>query len=74
MTPKEKAQALYNKAENYIYTSNAHNAEDNCEKNCALLAVDEVLTMLYEEYLLDGNRQDRLINYWNDVRRELYFL
>jgi len=67
MTPKEKAQELYDKAEGYIYTSNAHLADDNCEKNCALLVVDSILRELRKHICVI----DDSYIYWENVRNEL---
>lgn len=62
MTAKEKAKELYTKAEDFIYTSNAHFAEDDCEKNCAMMVVDEIL-MISSIDINEG--------YWEDVKKEL---
>ena len=61
MTPKEKAKELYVKAEDYIYTSNAHFADDDCEKNCAIMVVDEIIKTK------SLNRQ--AFRYWLDVKK-----
>ena len=63
MTPKEKAKELYVKAEDYIYTSNAHFADDDCEKNCAIMVVDEIIKTK------SLNRQ--AFRYWLDVKKEI---
>lgn len=71
MTPKDKAQELYTKAEDYIYTSNAHFAEDDCEVNCALMVVDEILKVVPQD---DGNSEfvysDEQV-YWREVRKAI---
>ena len=74
MTPKEKAKQLYEKAENFIYTSNAHFAEDDCEKNCALMVVDELIERLPSINLvppIDRRSEDNYLQYWVAVKREL---
>ena len=68
-TPTEKAQELYYKVRDYIYTSNAHFAEDDCEKNCALLVATEVKESLqrntgYAQCVID-------LEYWEQVIVEL---
>ena len=63
MTPKEKAKELYVKAEDYIYTFNAHFADDDCEKNCAIMVVDEIIKTK------SLNRQ--AFRYWLDVKKEI---
>ena len=70
MTPKEKAEELYNKflnpsGDTYLYGMLEHESA----KQCALIAVDEILSELTEipyglEYL---NR----LNYWLEVKQEI---
>lgn len=70
MTPKEKAIELYNKflnpsGDTYLYGMLEHESA----KECALIAVNEILSELTEipyglEYL---NR----LNYWQEVKQEI---
>ena len=61
MTPKEKAQELYNKF--YNTSSHQHHVEsrkDNA-KQCALIAVDEILK----------TNPYKARNYWHEVKTEI---
>lgn len=62
MIPKEKAKELYEKAYDFIYTSNAHFAEDDAAKNCAMMVVDEILMIVSIDFNED---------YWENVKTEL---
>lgn len=66
MTEKEKAIELYNKyeKETRIFKINGFEYDKNKSKNCALIAVDEVINVL-------ANDVNPLINYWNDVKNEI---
>jgi len=61
MTPKEKAQELFDK--NFEVTNNYYKA-----KECALIAVDEILTVFYDD--IRSMWLDEL-NYWHDVKKEI---
>lgn len=71
MTPKEKAEELFNKFNNpdtthYPYIHNA--------QQCALIAVDEIInTLNYDIRDLDvrGNVLLDLIRYWREVKQEI---
>ncbi len=67
MNAKDKAKQLYDRAEGYIYTSDAHIAEDDCEKNCALMVCKEVISELNN--LPSKDLSD--LQYWNEVEFEL---
>lgn len=69
MTPKDKAKELCSKAVNYIYTSNAHCAEDDCDFNCALMVVDEILSLGFI-FFGDPNKENNP-EYWQEVRNEI---
>ena len=60
MTPKEKAKELF--IRNFEIT-----VDDYCAKQCALIAVDEILNEL--------DLQNHLLrSYWYDVKHELELL
>jgi len=73
MTTKEKAKELYEK---FFYTvpsiSDEGQLEDKISKQCALIAVDEVLKTfpningiaVYEDHVVD-------IDYWQEVKQEI---
>jgi thymidylate synthase len=61
MTPKEKAQELIDKMYHYQWR------EKQRAKECALIAVDEVIEALHEHHW-----QNRLIiDYWKEVKQEI---
>jgi hypothetical protein len=65
MTPKEKAEELVDKFLGYAYDGISP-AEEN-SKECALIAVDEVIEALHEHHW-----QNRLIiDYWEEVKHEI---
>lgn len=71
MTPKEKAEELFMR--NFEIT-----VDDYCSKQCALIAVDEILK--HEEYIIDKIKYSFAINgisvitkamYWQQVKQEI---
>lgn len=60
MTPKEKAKELLNRMEFEVCKTDA--------KQCALIAVDEILTVTSESYDIDH------INWWKEVKKEIELL
>jgi hypothetical protein len=76
MTPKEKAKELFS---TYRYALSIPNAplgenKDSVAKQCALIAVDEIITTLnYDIRDLDvrGNVLLDLISYWQEVKQEI---
>lgn len=69
ITPKEKAEQLIQKAEGFIYTSNSCIADEDAEKNCANLVVDEILEVLRQN---ENDVNENLIQYWCEVKNELF--
>jgi hypothetical protein len=76
MTPKEKAQELFDKYyilfnnfPNYQYViENLNTIQDEklyTTKQCALIAVDEILDITSESYDIDH------INWWQEVKQEI---
>jgi hypothetical protein len=55
MSPKEKAEELIEKM---------HTIDIDDAKQCTLIAVDEIINVLYEDI-------NPLINYWLDVKQEI---
>ena len=77
MTPKEKALQLYEK---YSKGKDEHGwflcEFDSCAKQCALIAVDEILENVdyfFKELENDNlpNKFDDEIEYWNEVKQEI---
>jgi len=71
MTPKEKAKELVNK---YLRTYPIYDNPtvvisytNNEAKQCALIAVDEILEILSEDI-------NPLVNYWFEVKQEIELL
>lgn len=62
MTPKEKAQELFNLMDMIIYTDQ-DNWKSQCIR-CALIAIDEIIK---EHYPQDAKRCE----YWNQVKTEI---
>jgi hypothetical protein len=67
MTPKDKAQKLFNNFENVVIdeVDNYYSRRD-LSKQCALVAVDEIINN-------DGfaRHDDYLIEYWQQVKQEI---
>ena len=67
MTPKEKAQELFDKYATYVvmWTGGIEVENQNC-KQCALIAVDEIMKSLDD--VLHPNPFGQ---YWNKVKQEI---
>jgi hypothetical protein len=73
MTPKEKAQELVNKFDIDLAPFSEYGYWDkNQAKECALIAVDEILDnmMLYQENF-DAGRPIHHKSYWQEVKQEI---
>jgi hypothetical protein len=75
MTPKEKAEELFNKMDMIIYTD-----QDSCKRQCvecAIEGVDEILNVLWRLY--DNQNTSPVseiiikaeIDFWEQVKKEL---
>jgi len=67
MTPKEKAQEIYNKLVVHIQRYDGY-VDDRSKfntKQCALIAIDEILKITSESYDIDH------INWWKEVKQEI---
>jgi hypothetical protein len=66
MTPKEKAKELVDKYATYVvmWAGDINTTHQNCKK-CALIAVDEIISVIGESYDIDH------INYWQEVKQEI---
>lgn len=67
MTPKEKAQELFDNFKNALFdeVDNYYSIRD-LSKQCALVAIDEVT-----KYLQDILVPNPFTQYWNEVRKEI---
>jgi hypothetical protein len=63
MEAKEKAEQLVNKMFNWIEGGSV--IEYEIARECALIAVDEILSIIDEE------EQYRAYKYWNEVKQEI---
>jgi len=82
MTPKEKAKELVNKYLNASFNCKdcdmpycdmkCTNLSVNEAKQCALIAVDEVLKT--NPYEWDGEDLNSTIDYWDEVKKEIELL
>lgn len=67
MTPQEKAKDLVDRF--YLYsTAPTHNPE--MAKQCALIAVDEILTAITFN-MYDEDAYNKEHNYWQEVKTEI---
>lgn len=64
MNEKEKAKSIFDKYATYVvmWSGGAEVAKENC-KQCALIAVDEILSNTMDGYYYIG--------YWNEVKKEI---
>lgn len=64
--PKDKAEELFLKFRQIPPCSHYTGVGDGEAKQCALVAVDEIIKVLY-----DANDTDEEYGYWTDVKQEL---
>lgn len=75
MTPKEKAEEIFNKY--WLVESNVDSApytDKSMAKNCSLIAIDEIiqtLNMDIRDLDVVGNVLLDLIKYWQQVKQEI---
>lgn len=67
MTPKEKAKQLRDR---YFALVSMTHAEWDLSKQCALIAVDEILSD-YKNYLMHENTEYKGLKYWQEVKKEI---
>ena len=67
MTPKEKAKELVDK----FYPMFSNSARDALTKQCALIAVDEILSM---GIMSDSGDWEMAKLYWQEVKEEIELL
>jgi hypothetical protein len=67
MTPKEKAEELFNKYATYVvmWAGDINTTHQNC-KQCALIAVDEILNVIIGSYDYELEKI-----YWQEVKQEI---
>jgi hypothetical protein len=69
MTPKEKAEELFNKMYNTDDPMGNYPMCFDTAKQCALIAVDEILKFTYS--LKFGNALSDELEYWEEVKQEI---
>jgi hypothetical protein len=76
MTPKEKAFELINKFNQYTVVCVTHYSNGKMEENkqdakqCALIAVDEILDLKHI-VTLRRNMHEMELEYWDEVKQEI---
>jgi hypothetical protein len=66
MTPKEKAKELVGRYAMYLRANLMHNEEANEDaKQCALIAVDEILEVIQNLYFMGT------VDYWQEIKQEI---
>jgi hypothetical protein len=71
MTPKEKAEELVNKYRNSIMSFLSDNMKDQNAKQCALIAVNEMLEELDHLAFDDFDYGTSKMMYWQEVKEEI---
>ena len=74
MTPKEKAKELFNKMFNVDDPMGSYPMCYETAKQCALIAVDEIIKTLnndIQDINVVGNVLLDLIDYWREVKQEI---
>jgi hypothetical protein len=69
MTPKEKAQKLVNEFYRIIPLDKM-TIDYNLAKNCALIAVDEILDLKHI-VILRRNMHEMELDFWDEVKQEI---
>ena len=71
-TPKEKAKEIHRKMCNSFYHV-ANDLKYDIAKQCALIAVDEIIKALYDygDESMDLQNMDGEFNFWNEVKTEI---
>ena len=69
MTPKEKAKELVQRFIAHAYHNNNELQCKEHSKQCALIAVDEILDISYWAFMESGGKQEQ--EYWQEVKQEI---
>jgi len=69
MTPKEKAVELFDKYNRFDFNTIVNSTQRNYAKQCALIAVDEIINSVDEEHVSDIFNE-----FWNEVKQEIQAL
>ena len=69
MTPQEKAKELVDRYLQYVEAFSCKQQDENA-KQCALIAVDEILNLMIKEFKWDIFNNGH-IEYWLEVKQEI---
>ena len=67
LTPKQKAKELFSKYQNIYLTEDSMGIDDELAKQCALIAVDEIISIK----LLWFQKDTEYLDFWQEVKEEL---
>ena len=67
LTPKEKAKELFSKYQNIYFTEDSMGIDDELAKQCALLTVEEIISIK----LLWFQKDTEHLDFWKEVKEEL---
>ena len=67
ITPKEKAKELFSKYQNIYLTEDSMGIDDELAKECALIAIDEIIKIK----LLWFQKDTEYLDFWKEVKEEL---
>ena len=67
LTPKEKAKELFSKYQNIYLTEGSMGIDDELAKQCASIAVDEIISIKPLWFQKDTEHLD----FWKEVKEEL---
>ena len=67
LTPKEKAKELFSKYQNIYLTENSMGIDDELAKQCALLTVEEIISIK----LLWFQKNTEYLDFWKEVKEKL---
>ena len=71
MTPKEKAKQLIEKITVTLQDADMYGWYDLACKNCALIAVNEIIEQLSDDWGDNQWRANDYIGYWKQVKQEI---
>lgn len=72
MTPKEKAKELVSKFDGDLITAGWGETAFIDSKQCALIAVDEIIKALNDDIYIQGETDiDSHIEHWQEVKQEI---
>ena len=76
LTPKEKAKELFSKYQNIYLTEDSMGIDDELSKQCALIAIDEIINSSPSLPILSDagnfvNDIEESTEFWQEVKEEL---